>query len=255
MLPAAACSTFLPAPTMSPRSPPASTSFIRHSTFVLLHLPGSCLSADLCPVCRGPRVEHFCSVEGRVYFRCAACAATFLDRVQLPDPAAESARYRQHNNRADDPGYIAHLLRLAAPMLERLAPGSVGLDYGCGPSDALAGLFTAAGHSVRRYDPLFAPDESALRGGYNFIALAEVAEHFHDPATEFERLARLLRPGGLLGVMTRLLEDDAGFAGWRYRRDSTHVVFYKTETFCRLAAHLGLAIESPAPDVILLRHR
>jgi SAM-dependent methyltransferase len=211
------------------------------------------LSADPCPVCRGPRVESFCSVEGRDWFRCRDCAATFLNRAQLPDPAAEAARYRRHENRADDPDYVAHLARLAAPMLARLRPSSSGLDFGCGPSPALARLFEAAGHTVARYDPLFEPDRAALDRTCDFIAAAEVAEHLHDPAGEFERLAGLLRPGGILGVMTRLLEDDAGFATWHYRRDFTHVVFYKVETFESLARRLGWAAEFPAPDIILLR--
>ena len=208
---------------------------------------------EVCPVCLGLRAAPFLSVEGRDYWRCADCLATFLDRASLPDREAETARYHQHRNSADDPGYIAHLSRLAGPMLERLAPGSVGLDYGCGPSDALAGLFTAAGHTVRCYDPLFQPDRSPLDQAYDFIALAEVAEHFHDPHSEFDRLARLLQPGGLLGVMTRLLDDDAGFASWRYRRDFTHVVFYKRRTFESLAARHGWAADFPVPDVALMR--
>lgn len=137
-------------------------------------------------------------------------------------------------------------------MLGRLRPGSAGLDYGCGPSPALARLFEAAGHGVARYDPLFEPDRAALDRTFDFIALAEVAEHLHDPASEFERLAGLLRPGGIIGVMTRLLEDDAGFAGWSYRRDFTHVVFYRRRTFKVLAEQHGWAAEFPSPDVALL---
>ncbi|MFO7676707.1 MAG: methyltransferase domain-containing protein [bacterium] len=206
-----------------------------------------------CPVCRGRRVGLFLAVGGRGYWRCDSCAATFLDRADLPGPEAEAARYREHRNDPDDPGYLAHLRRLADPMLARLPPVRAGLDYGCGPSPALARLFTAAGHSVRRYDPLFCPERAALRATYDFIACSEVAEHFHRPALEFARLDRLLRPGGLLGVMTRFLVDDGGFANWHYRRDPTHVVFYKPETFRLLAARLGWDCELPGPDVALMR--
>jgi hypothetical protein len=37
------------------------------------------------------------------YWRCESCAATFLDRTQLLDWAAETARYQQHRNDPEDP--------------------------------------------------------------------------------------------------------------------------------------------------------
>ncbi|MBN2536972.1 methyltransferase domain-containing protein, partial [candidate division WOR-3 bacterium] len=88
---------------------------------------------------------------------------------------------------------------------------------------------------------------------YDFITCCETAEHFHRPADEFERLDRLLLPGGRLGVMTRFLADDVRFADWAYRRDPTHVVFYREATFRCLAARLGWECEFPGPDVALLR--
>jgi hypothetical protein len=87
---------------------------------------------------------------------------------------------------------------------------------------------------------------------YHFITCSEVAEHFHDPAAEFARLAGLLQPGGTLAVMTRWLADGVDFARWHYRRDPTHVVFYRPATFRHLAQQHGWRCELPAPDVALL---
>ena len=39
--------------------------------------------------------------------------------------------------------------------------------------------------------------------------------------------------------MTCFQNADDRFATWHYRRDPTHVVFYREETFAWLAAHFG----------------
>jgi SAM-dependent methyltransferase len=206
-----------------------------------------------CPVCRGSRTRHFLSVGGRDYWRCESCAATFLDRRRLPDSESENARYRLHRNSPDDEAYRSFLRRLADPLLARLPPGQTGLDYGCGQGPALAQMLVAAGHTVRRYDPLFQPDRSVLEETYDFITCAEVAEHFHRPGEEFARLNRLLKPGGWLGIMTSFLADDEGFADWHYRRDLTHVVFYKAATFRHIAARFNWRCHLPAPDIVLMQ--
>ncbi len=209
---------------------------------------------ELCPVCRGAGAAEFARVRDRLYWRCPDCSATFLDRSRLPDPDRESARYRQHRNDPADPGYREFLDRLARPLLLRLAPNSLGLDYGCGPGPALAQILSQAGHRVRLYDPLFFPDESALAQTYRFITCTETAEHFHDPAGEFDRLDRLLCPGGWLALMTRLLSDDERFAGWTYRRDPTHVVFYKPATFEAVCRGRGWRIdELIPPDIVIIQ--
>jgi 2-polyprenyl-3-methyl-5-hydroxy-6-metoxy-1,4-benzoquinol methylase len=163
------------------------------------------------------------------------------------------AHYDSHQNAVDDPGYRRFLARLAAPFLQRLAPGSRVLDYGCGPGPALARMLGDAGHDVRVYDPLYRPDTAVLETTYDAITCSEVAEHFEAPMEEFVRLRGLLRPGGLLGIMTCFQTDDARFADWHYRRDPTHVVFYKEATLRHVAAVLGLAIEVPQKDVAILQ--
>lgn len=73
------------------------------------------------------------------------------------------------------------------------------------------------------------------------------------PAREFARLDALLEPGGWLAVLTTFQTEDAAFAGWHYRRDPTHVVFYRPQTFRRIARRHGWSCEIPCANVALMR--
>ncbi len=191
-------------------------------------------------------------MDSRCYWRCAGCQARFLDRDQLPDRETERREYDQHQNQPDDPGYRRFLNQLVAPLLRRIEPASRGLDYGCGPGPALARMMEEAGHTMSVFDPIYAPNPNVLHGHYDFITCTEVVEHFHDPATEFERLDALLRPGGWLGIMTRFQTDDDRFANWHYRRDPTHVVFYRPETFEWLGRRFGWEVSCVPPQVVIV---
>ena len=206
-----------------------------------------------CPVCGQPETEPFQTAGGRVYRRCPHCAARFLVAAQRPSRAEEHAQYLLHRNDPDDPHYRRFLSKLAYPLLARLAPRSSGLDYGCGPGPALAAMLREAGHGMALYDPLFAPDPAPLDRPHDFVTCTEVAEHFHHPQAEFARLRGLVRPGGWLALMTCFQTDDARFAGWQYRHDPTHVVFYREATFHHLAQSWGWTCEVPVKDVVLMQ--
>ncbi|MGC8534205.1 MAG: class I SAM-dependent methyltransferase [Rhizomicrobium sp.] len=210
-------------------------------------------AVDTCPVCRAPGSLPFLSVDGRRYGRCETCAARFLDPCQLPSRDAEYAHYLHHENHPDDPGYRRFLSKLAVPLLRRLPSASRGLDYGCGPGPALAVMLREAGHEMALYDPFFHPNQEPLEEIYDFVTCTEAAEHFHRPADEFGRLMALVRPGGWLAIMTCFQTDDARFQDWHYRKDPTHVVFYREETLRHLAAARGWHCEVPVKDVALMQ--
>ncbi|MEO1019763.1 MAG: class I SAM-dependent methyltransferase, partial [Pseudomonadota bacterium] len=149
--------------------------------------------------------------------------------------------------------YRRFLAKLAGPLLTRLASGSSGLDYGCGPGPALAAMLREASHKVALYDPFFYPDPAPLSKHYDFITCTETVEHFYQPAEEFDLFDKLLKPGGWLGVMTCFQTEDARFANWHYRRDPTHVVFYREKTMHDLAEARGWSCEIPVKDVALMR--
>lgn len=206
-----------------------------------------------CPLCEASATTLFMAVEGRRYWRCAHCMATFLDPVQHPDREAERAEYALHQNDVDDAHYRRFLDRLVQPLRESLPAASSGLDYGCGPAPALAAMMREAGHDMAVFDPAFFNDPVVLLRQYDFITCTEVVEHFHHPAAEFRKLDRLLRPGGCLAIMTHFQTDDARFANWHYRRDPTHVIFYRRETFLQLARIHGWRCVFPADNVVFLR--
>ena len=206
-----------------------------------------------CRVCLARACRPFQTVGGIDYWRCETCEAVLVGRSKLPTGAEERAHYLTHQNDPQDPGYRRFLSRLADPLRERLKPASRGLDYGSGSGSGLAAMLREDGHQVAAYDPFFAPDRSALAERYDFVVCSEVAEHFHQPAREFALLDRLLKPGGWLGLMTCFRTEDSRFANWHYRRDPTHVVFYREETLRYLAALFGWSCEIPRKDVALMR--
>lgn len=206
-----------------------------------------------CIVCDTFSAEFFTTVNDSDYRRCGHCQATFMIPEQRLSQEEEYERYRQHQNDPEDTGYRRFLAKIADPLLQRLSPHSKGLDYGCGPGPALACMLREAGHQVLQFDPLFFPEPEPLDELYDFITCTETIEHFHRPAEEFTRFDRMLLPGGWLGLMTCFQTDDSRFASWHYRRDPTHVVFYREETLHLIARRLGWSCYIPVKDVALMQ--
>ncbi|OUS03119.1 methyltransferase, partial [Gammaproteobacteria bacterium 54_18_T64] len=105
------------------------------------------------------------------------------------------------------------------------------LDFGSGPGPTLSLMLEEAGHRVELYDPNYAPDEGVFSRQYDFITSSEVVEHLRAPGLELERLWTLLKPGGVLAIMTKRVIDQNAFARWHYKNDPTHIVFFSEQTF------------------------
>lgn len=191
----------------------------------------------------------------RPYLRCGDCALVFVPPAYHLNRESERAEYDLHENNLEDPGYRAFLSRLAGPLIARLEPGARGLDFGCGPMPALASMLREAGFAVSVYDSFYMPDPSALAGRYDFICATEVVEHLHRPGPELARLWALLVPGGWLGVMTKLVRDEAAFRNWHYKNDPTHVCFFSELTWRWWAREQGASLEIIGADVILLKRQ
>ncbi len=207
-----------------------------------------------CILCGHPGSRHFAAVWGQRYLRCSRCGLTFVHPGDRPNHEEERARYETHENDPDDPRYRAFLDRLAQPLMERLTPGMVGLDYGSGPGPTLSRMLTERGYPTADYDPFFAPAHDRLEQTFDFVTCSETVEHFHHPAQEFERLAGMVRRPGWLAVMTQLLDDDVDFMTWWYIRDPTHVTLYRHETLQWIARHHGWSLERPSPSVALFHN-
>nr|WP_232341024.1 class I SAM-dependent methyltransferase [Halomonas pacifica] len=211
------------------------------------------VSPDSCPLCGDRRAAHFHRDARRDYYRCPRCTLVHVPAAQRLAPAAERAVYDQHENSPEDPGYRRFLGRLFVPLKARLAPGAEGLDFGAGPGPTLSLMFAEAGHPMAIYDPFYAPYPEALERRYDFITATEVVEHLFAPGEELARLASRLSPGGWLGLMTKRVTSKEAFAGWHYILDPTHVCFFGEATFHWLATRLGMTVEFPAADVVLLQ--
>lgn len=189
-----------------------------------------------CPLCTDARgSDHFYSDRHRDYYRCPNCYLVHVPDSQFLLPEAELKEYEKHQNSPDDAGYRKFLSRLFTPLNHRLSPVSHGLDFGSGPGPTLSLLFEEAGHQMNLFDPFYAPEKYVLTEQYDFITASEVVEHFHDPAAEFVLLWSLLKPGGCLGIMTKLVLDRAAFSCWHYKNDPTHVCFFSIKTMDWLA--------------------
>ena len=160
-----------------------------------------------CPLCGG--ASSLLLRDERDYRRCAVCALTFVPASQHVTPAQERQRYAQHRNGSEDVGYRAFLDRLGIPLIARLPQGAEGLDFGCGPAPTLSTMLRERGFVMRDHDPIFAQVEHALARPYDFVTCTEVLEHLRSPRETLAQLDGLLRPGGILGIMTAVLEDEA----------------------------------------------
>ena len=182
------------------------------------------------------------------------CALVYVPAVWQLDCAAEKAVYDLHENNIEDPGYRRFLSRLAVPLLERLGDRACsGLDFGCGPGPALAQMLVDAGHAMALYDPYYFADEGVLEQRYDFVTATEVVEHLSAPGRELDRLWSLLRGGGVLALMTKLVIDQTAFARWHYIADPTHICFFSLPTLRWWASGVGAELEQVAADVIMLR--
>ena len=210
------------------------------------------LHAPECPLC-GSQTRHFHTDRLRDYFHCQQCELVLADPQSFLSEKEELARYDLHENDPADAGYRAFLNQLAEPLLQRIAPGSQGLDFGCGPGPALAQMLTEEGMSMQVYDPFYAPDRSVLARQYDFVTCTEVVEHFYQPLQNWQELAGLVRPGGWLGVMTALHIDSIDFARWHYPTEPTHVMFYAPKTVYFLAEKLYMRLDHLQTPVFLLQ--
>ncbi|KEQ11760.1 hypothetical protein GZ78_28685 [Endozoicomonas numazuensis] len=200
-------------------------------------------------MCHAP-TNIYASDRRREYFQCSQCALVFADPSGWPSPELERSEYELHENDASDSGYRTFLSRISAPLQKVLSTNATGLDFGCGPGPTLSLIMAEAGWEMALYDPFFHPDLSTLETSYDFITATEVIEHIHHPDVWLPKLWNMIKPGGTLAFMTKLVIDQTAFKGWHYKNDPTHVCFYSVETFQFLADKWGALLSFEAKDVI-----
>ncbi len=208
-----------------------------------------------CPLCGNADSYSFFVDKIRHYQRCSGCDLVFVSPRYWLSTIAEKATYDLHENSAEDPGYRCFLSRLSTPLMEKLETGQTGLDFGCGPGPALPAMLAEHGLRVDLYDPLYYNETAVFSKTYDFICATEVVEHLRDPSDVFSSLFRMLKPGGWLGIMTKLVIDQEAFSQWHYIRDLTHICFYSQSTYAYIARRFHAELDFVAPDVILMHKK
>jgi SAM-dependent methyltransferase len=206
-----------------------------------------------CLLCADTDTILFYRNRRRPYFRCQRCALVFVPPEYHLTPAAEKARYQLHQNEPDQQGYRTYLRPIVAPLIDKLPPNAHGIDYGSGPCEVLAMMLEELGFRVVSYDPFFTDNPDRLAHTYDFLTCSEVFEHLKEPAVTFAQMIKLVRPGGLLAIMTQLTDGIERFGGWHYSGDPTHIGFYAKATFRWLADRFKLPVWFYDPAVMLFR--
>jgi len=205
-----------------------------------------------CPLCSAYEPVSFHQDNRREYFCCSTCQLVFVPESFHLSEADEKAVYDLHQNSPNDSAYRKFLRRLFEPVAELLRPGSRGLDFGCGPGPTLSVMFEEIGHTMSVYDPIFSPETAVLDDQYDFVTATEVVEHFRNPSDDLHRVWSCVKPGGVLGLMTKLVRDRDSFARWHYTHDPTHVSFFSRATFEWVASRWKADLSFVGQDVILL---
>ena len=210
---------------------------------------------NICTVCKNDKIEFFINIKGLDYWQCTICKATMLNPVQFISSNKEKKHYLKHNNEINDTRYRSFVSNLIKPLKDKISVDDMGLDYGCGYAPALADILKKDGFNVELYDPFFFKNQNIFLRKYNFITCSEVVEHFFQPYEEFNKINNLLSKNSWLAIMTSFMTDDYLFKNWYYRRDPTHVVFYKKITFKIIAKQRNWKIHFPSKNVVLFNKK
>ncbi|WP_417447035.1 class I SAM-dependent methyltransferase [Kangiella sp.] len=205
-----------------------------------------------CPLCSKHQTLYFHTDKQRDYLQCQVCDLVFVPKHQLLSAEAEKSLYDLHQNSPDDQGYRQFLDRLLTPLSENLPDNAQGLDFGCGPGPTISVMMAELGFSMDNYDPFYANQADLLSRQYDFITSTEVFEHLHQPCEVIPQLVSMLKPQGVLGIMTKRWISQEAFARWHYKNDQTHVCFYSDNTFQWIADHWDLQLQLIGADAVLL---
>lgn len=190
-----------------------------------------------CPLCQ----HAIFDIEAEP-FKCSHCKLVFKNPKNYISKTKEFERYLTHQNNHNDQGYIEFLNKLINPLSTFLIAPFKAIDFGCGPGPTLSSLLKEKGGDIENFDPYFFNNLNLLDTTYDVVTSSEVVEHFKSPSDDWNLLVSLVKPNGLLGIMTLFIADEIDYKSWWYKNDFTHIVFYKEETFLYLAERFNLDI-------------
>ncbi|MEP0262711.1 class I SAM-dependent methyltransferase [Dokdonia sp.] len=203
----------------------------------------------ICPLCNSTL-----RTQKDIYFYdCDTCKALVKNKKYYLTPDEEKAHYETHNNDVQDVRYQNFTMPITRYVLDTCLPIHKGLDFGSGTGPVISSMLKKEKYDIVPYDPFFAPNQNIFNTTYDYIVSCEVFEHFNNPKLEIDRLTSLLRPNGLLLIMTLLYTDTIDFKTWFYRNDPTHIFIYKSETIEYIAKEKKFEILELTNRFIVLR--
>lgn len=205
-----------------------------------------------CPLCTSLKISAYHQDNKRTYLQCSECQLIFVPPSFHLTPAEEKRIYDLHENSPDDEGYRHFLDKLLAPLCAKLPSGAQGLDFGCGPGPAIKPIMAERGFNMDNYDIYYQHQPQYLAQRYHFITCTEAIEHFSQPRQELKQLDSMLKPNGILGIMTKRVIAPDAFKRWHYKNDPTHICFFSEETFRWIADWLNYRLEFPGNDTVIL---
>lgn len=202
-------------------------------------LTGHWSSASSCRLCSSKSTEAFYQDKSTAYWKCGNCGYIYQDEKTLLSKEAEKKIYDYHENSIEDQNYVQFLRQLLNPIIEhtKKTPPSLALDYGSGPEPVLAQLMEREGIPTKIYDPFYAPDTDWQKQQYDLIVSTEVVEHVKDLGRTLAALNEVLKPGGLLAIMSDFYDSKKDFQSWHYKNDPTHIGFLNEVSLKWIASH------------------
>ncbi len=198
-----------------------------------------------CKICGGLTRKFYDKQFDNDYFYCEACEFISRDEETIISPEEEKSKYDGHNNTYENEGYV-NMFRgfLDGTVMPFVTDGKEGLDFGSGPGPVLSQLLTREyGYDMTIYDLFYAPDKAYENKQYDLLTCTEVVEHLRNPLDYFKHFKSLVKPGGVIGIMTLWHpKDDAIFCDWHYRRDVTHISFFTPKTMAKIAELLDIEL-------------
>ncbi len=215
-------------------------------------------SKKICPLCTADSGDFYYQDRLREYYQCKMCGLVYVPKQYWLSTKAEKVRYDQHENNIEDERYRQFLGRIVDPLVQNLPKKQAtnkikGLDFGCGPGPALAVMLTEMGYKMELYDKFYQPQTNVLQQKYDFITTTEVVEHLHQPNKVLEQLWQMLKPNGVLAIMTKRVIDLDAFKHWHYKNDDTHIVFFSEKTFDFLAKKWRSKAQFYGNDVVVFK--
>jgi hypothetical protein len=209
-----------------------------------------------CKICQGPVTAFYDDYMQCETFHCSGCELIFKDDHAVVSEEKELKVYQQHNNSEENLGYVAmfqdFIDKSVAPYKEQIKSA---LDFGSGPSPVLAKMLVRERFETDIYDKFFSPEKVFEGKRYDLITSTEVLEHIGDVHGVMRLFTQHLNPGGYLALMTQFHDNTREhYLNWWYRRDPTHIVFYRPESFAVLAKQYGMTLRyHDSKKIVLLQ--